>query len=139
MNEPLPAVLERMLALWNGEPVDAADVYSQVCTVDGGRASFAPQQVEQDVRALRAAAPNMRFALEDNFTAGERHVLRLVARGTHTGEPFRTELGSAPASGAKLELRGIEVFELRDDRIVGVWLGWNFAPLYAALGARLTS
>ena len=114
MSEPLPEVLERMLALWNGEAVDAADVYSQVCTVDGGRATFSPQQVEDDVRALRAAAP-------------------------HTGEPVGTELGSAPASGARLELRGIEVFELQDDRIVDVWLGWNFAPLYAALGARFTS
>ena len=137
MSEPLPPVLERMLALWNGEPVDAADVYGEVCTLDGGRASFGPQQVEQDVRALRAASPDMRFEPEDSFGAGERHVLRFVARGTHTGEPFQTEIGSAPASGAKIELRGIEVFELRDDRIVDVWLGWNFAPLYAALGARI--
>jgi predicted ester cyclase len=137
MSEPLPPPLERMLALWNGKNVDAAQVYAEPCTVDGGRASFGPPQVAEDVRALRAAAPDIRFELEDHIRAGDRHVLRLVARGTHTGEPFRTEIGEAPARGVELELRGIEVFELRDDRIVDVWLGWNFGALYAALGARL--
>src|SRR3954470_24819157 len=102
MSEPLPPVLERMFALWNGEPVDPAGVYAQVCTLDGGRASFGPHQVEQDVRALRAAAPDMRFELEDSFSSGERHVLRFVVRGTHTGEPFQTEIGSARATGAKI-------------------------------------
>jgi predicted ester cyclase len=133
----MPPALGRMLALWNGEDTTASEVYADPCTIDGGRRSFDTARVAEDVRALRAAAPDMRFEVEDHFATGERHVLRLVARGTHTGEPFGTELGDAPARGAKLELRGIEVFELRDDRIVDVWLGWNFAPLYAALGARL--
>jgi predicted ester cyclase len=137
VSELLPPTLQRMLALWNGEGIDPAHVYADPCTVDGGRASFGPLQVAEDVRALRSAAPDMRFELEDHVRVGGRHVLRLVARGTHTGEPFRTEIGDAPARGAELELRGIEVFELRDDRIVDVWLGWNFAGLYAALGARL--
>jgi predicted ester cyclase len=133
----MPSALERMLALWNGQPLEAGEVYANSCTVDGGRTSFGPEQVTEDVRALHAALPDVRFEIEDHFAAGDRHVLRLVARGTHSGEPFRTEIGSAPATGAAVELRGIEVFELRDDRIVDVWLGWNFAPLYAALGARL--
>jgi hypothetical protein len=33
-------------------------------------------------------------------------------------------------------MHGIEVFEVRDDLIVGVWIGWNYGELYAALGAR---
>jgi hypothetical protein len=32
---------------------------------------------------------------------------------------------------------GLEVFFLDDDRIVDVWLGWDRAPIWDALGARL--
>ena len=32
-------------------------------------------------------------------------------------------------------IRGLEVFEVRDDRIVAVWLTWDWSEAYASLGA----
>lgn len=42
--EELPPVLVRMLNLWNGQPVDPAEVYASGC-VENGDATFEPQDV----------------------------------------------------------------------------------------------
>ena len=57
--------------------------------------------------------------------------------GTHTGAPFESELGTAVATGAAFTIDGIEVVEIREDRIVGGWQVWDMGPLYERLGARL--
>jgi predicted ester cyclase len=91
--------------------------------------------VVPEIAKLRASFPDLQFTVEQSFSAGDRHVLRMKVTGTHTGEPFESEVGTAAASGRSIEFGGIEVFEVRDDRIVDVWIGWNFGALYAALGA----
>jgi len=136
MPHELPPALRRMLELWNGEEIDPASVYAPGCRLNGGPATFDPPEVASEVAALRAAFPDLRFTVEDGFRAGDRHVVRLRAAGRHTGTGFTTEIGTAAPTGATIALRGIEVFEVVDDRIVDVWVGWDFAPLYAALGAR---
>jgi predicted ester cyclase len=104
--------------------------------VDGGAATFEPDEVVPEIAALRSSFPDLRFAVEESFSAGNRHVLRMRATGTHTGEAFLTEIGTAAAAGQPIAFQGFEVFEIRDDRVVDVWIGWNFGALYAALGAR---
>ena len=136
MSDGLPPVLHRMLELWNGADVDAAEVYARGCSVDGGPATFEPDEVVPEIAKLRASFPDLRFSVEHSFTAGDRHVLRMHATGTHTGEAFPTEIGTAAAEGQRIAFGGIEVFEIRDDRVVDVWIGWNFGALYAVLGAR---
>lgn len=137
MPESLPPVLERMLALWNGGDVDPATVYARGCTVDGGAETFEPEEVPPEVARYRSAFPDLRWTVTRSFSAGSRHVLRMEATGTHTGEPFAAEIGTAAAQGGSFTLQGIEVFEVRDDLIVDVWQAWDLAPLYASLGARL--
>jgi predicted ester cyclase len=138
MTDALPPVLERMLALWNGmTDVDPADVYAAGCFVNGGPESFDAADVIAIVSDYRAAFPNLRWSVEEWFSSGDRHVLRMRAAGTHTGGPFTTEVGIAEAAGEGIDMAGIEVFEVRDDRIVDVWLSWDRAPLLVALGATL--
>ena len=134
--EHIPPVLKRMLELWNGGGGDPAAVYASGCTLDGGPTTFEPDEVAVEIRALRSAFPDLEFVVDDAFAAGGRYVLKMRARGSHSGEPFRTEIGLAEPSGQPVEMSGIEVFEIRDDRIVDVWVGWNFGQLYAGLGAR---
>lgn len=133
----IPPVLSRMLELWNGSGDNPADVYAAKCLLNGGPTTFEPREVEADIRTLRGAFPDVRFLVDDAFAADSRHVLKMRARGTHSGAAFDSDIGKAQPSGRAFEMHGIEVFEIRDDRIVDVWIGWNFGELYAALGARL--
>ncbi len=123
MSEALPAVLERMLALWNGEAVDPRVVYADPCGRAGG-AAFSPEDAAADVRRMRRAAPDMRFTAKEWFHAGDRWVLRLSAAGT-------------TPTGRAVRLDGVEVLEVGDDRVTRVWLGWDRAPLaHAAVEGR---
>jgi SnoaL-like polyketide cyclase len=131
----LAPVLQRMLALWNGEDVDARSVYAYGCIENGGGEVFDPEAIPPLVDALRSAAPDLRFELLDWFVGGSRYVLRLRAAGTHRG-PLATPIGVAEATGQAFAMHGIEVFEVHDDLITAVWIGWNYGELYAALGAR---
>ena len=137
MPNDLPPVLERMLDLWNGGEVDAAHVYVRGCAADGGASTFDPEEVMPTIAKFRSAFPDLLWSVEDWFAADNRYVLRMTATGTHTGEPFPSDIGTAQAGGHTIALRGIEVFEVANDRIIDVWLGWDFGALYATLGASL--
>ena len=137
MPNELPAVLKRMLDLWNGAEVDPADVYVRGCATDGGASTFDPEEVVPVIATFRSAFPDLLWRVEDWFAVGDRYVLRMTATGTHTGEPFPSDIGTAQPGGHAIALRGIEVFEVANDRIIDVWLGWDFGALYAALGASL--
>jgi predicted ester cyclase len=133
--EKLPPVLLRMLDLWNGGAIDPADVYGSGC-VENGDSTFEPQEILPSIHTLRSGLPDLHFTVEDSLRAGDRYVLRLRAEGKHAGV-LQTPLGLAKPTGRSISMRGIEVFEVSNDRIVSVWVGWNFGDLYAGLGAKL--
>jgi hypothetical protein len=124
-----------MLALWNGENVDARSVYAYGCVENGGEEVFDPEAIPPLVKSFRTASPDLRFEILDWFSGDARHVLRLRAAGKHHG-PLETPIGVAQPTGRSFTMHGIEVFEVRDDLITAVWIGWNYGELYAALGAR---
>ena len=134
-DDPLPPVLERMLSLWNGAPIDPAELYAPIC-VENGTSSFTPDDIARDIAHLRGALADLAFTVESWTSAGPLFLLRLVAEGLHTGT-LETPLGKAEASGLRLRMSGLEVFEVRDDRITSVWLSWNWSAAYAKLGATL--
>jgi hypothetical protein len=55
-NEALPPVLDRMLAFWNGEDIEPADVYVEGC-VENGESTFGPADVKAQLDALRGGCP----------------------------------------------------------------------------------
>jgi predicted ester cyclase len=117
-----------MLALWNGQDDDPAEVYGDV-----------PDDVPATIARYRSAFPDLCWVVDEWFAAGGRYVLRMRASGTHTGTPFESELGTAQPTGGSFTIHGIEVHEVRGDRIVDGWQVWDLGPLYEALGARLPS
>jgi hypothetical protein len=91
-----------MFELWHGEDVDPANAYASGYRVNG-EGSFEPEEAKAAADEFRSNHPGARFVVDDWFSAGDRYVLRM-----HVGSR-----------------RGIEVFEVRDDRIVDVWLAWD--------------
>jgi len=72
-----------------------------------------------------AAYPDYQVSIEDLLAEGDKVTMRFVMKGTHTGSPFM----DIPATGNKLEVTGISIFRLVNDKIVEHWgevdnLGW---------------
>ncbi|MDX6453841.1 MAG: hypothetical protein QOH16_3890 [Gaiellaceae bacterium] len=135
MADQFPLALTRMVALWNGEGVDPRLIFVRGCTMNDGESTYDPEDVLPWVQKLRTAFPDIRFEVAAWFAADTRYIVRFLAAGTHTG-PFDTEIGTARPTGKRFTVHGIEVFDIREDLIVGVWEAWDWRNLYIALGAR---
>ncbi len=68
--------------------------------------------------------------VEDAFAVGDRVVGRYTYRSRHTG-PFV----GAPASGAELTIRSIDLWRVENDRFVGHWDELNTLEIFQQMGA----
>jgi steroid delta-isomerase-like uncharacterized protein len=90
-------------------------------TVDGWRAMAA---------MIRAAFPDWHSDLHALYAEDDIVVERFTASGTHRGEAF-----GIPASGRVCTLPGINIFRVRDGRIVERWGRLDELGLMRQLGA----
>ena len=82
------------------------------------------------VRAARDGFPDARFEIANLIAEGDRVLLHLVLRGTHSGV-FR----GVPATGRKVTLAGMTVLQVADGRVVKRWSITDFAPLMQQISA----
>ena len=68
--------------------------------------------------------------VEDAFAVGDRVVGRYTYRGRHTGPFF-----GAPASGADITLRSIDIWRVENDRFVEHWDELNLLEVFQQMGA----
>ena len=73
--------------------------------------------VKSRIETLRGAFPDLRYTLEEVIAEGDLVAARYSWRGTHKGEAF---LG-IPPSGKSILVRGMDLFRLREGRIVEHW------------------
>jgi predicted ester cyclase len=112
-----------MLALWNGGDVAAInEIY----------ASQYVEEVRAEIVQLRQAFPDQRFDVERELVADGAVVLCLHWHGTHRGT-FASPLGVIEATGRRFSVQGIEIFDVREDRVVGIRMAWDLAGLVAQL------
>jgi len=127
-----------MLELWNGGDLDLVDeVYASDCVRGDGR-PLGPDDVRDGLIALREAFPDQRFSVEDEFHHGAKVVMCLCWSGSHRGR-FMSPLGTIEATDRQFSVSGIEIFEVRADRVARVSLAWDMTQLLSQLGVRLTS
>ncbi len=88
------------------------------------------ERLKQIYPLLRAAFPDLRFAVEDLVGEEDKVAARYTFRGTHRGA-FR---GVAPTGGPVVGT-GIAVFRLADGRIAEVWANWDQLGLLQQIGA----
>ena len=60
--------------------------------------------------ALLPAFPDMELPLEDFVAEGEKVLVRLRVKGTHTGA-----FGDMPATGRAIDIGVLDLFQIRDD------------------------
>ena len=105
-------LLERVLDAFNAHDLDAImALFTEDCVFDmprgpvpGGRRLVGKDAVREGFRSRFEGIPDVHYGDERHFVAGDRGVSEWTIRGTlATGEP--------------IEVRGCDLFELRDGKI----------------------
>jgi predicted ester cyclase len=68
------------------------------------------------LRWLRGAFNDLSYEIKDAFGSGDRVAIRLVTRGTHTGEFM-----GKPATGRAFEFEAIHIYRIEDGRVAEHW------------------
>jgi predicted ester cyclase len=76
-------------------------------------------------RAFAAAFSSAHRTIEDLWGEGDKVVLRVTTRATHSGE-----FQGIAATGRKVQFAGIVIYRFRDGKIVESWGELDFAGLW---------
>jgi len=79
-----------------------------------------PKEFKDAIAAVRAAFPDLRFAIEDEIAAADKIVTRWRVTGTQTGTFF----GRA-ASGRRIDVSGMNIFRIADGVIREIWVNMD--------------
>jgi steroid delta-isomerase-like uncharacterized protein len=112
--------------VWNAkrdETVRELLAEGAVCHMEGGD-FVGPERFLETRNALLAAFPDVRVEVEDAVADGNQAVVRWKAVAHHRGE-----LLGIPASGRKVEFRGMTWMVFEDGKIVEGWDSWNLGGL----------
>ncbi len=120
------------------EPFRTGDTstYSEVLAEDWVDIPLAPGQEQgpagmaAQIALFRQAMPDYDVTHEDLVVDGDRVAVRNTVSGTHQG----TFMGHQP-TGRRIEMRTMDIHQVRDDRIVVTWHLEDFAGLMAQLTA----
>ena len=128
----VPFDVDRLLRLWtdalpedDGAATDAfRQLYTDPVTVNGAMLTAA--DLVARARAMQRALQEPEREVLAVVDAGDTLAVAFRLRGRHVG-PLDTPLGRLPASGARIDLRVIDILSLTDGRIsalcmVGDWL-----------------
>lgn len=88
-----------------------------------------PKGVKQLADALHPGIPDMQLPIEDVVAEGEKVLVRLRVRGTHGGD-----LMGVPATGRPIDIAVLDLFEIRDGRLVEHWALLDNLGLLRQLG-----
>ena len=89
-----------------------------------------PQGVLQLHDVLMPAFPDMKLDLEDLVAEGEKVLVRLLIRATHTGP-----LGTMGATGKPIRVAVLDLFQIRDGVLIEHWAQLDNLGLLKQLGA----
>jgi len=130
------ALLERYVELYNAGDLEACmELYAEdaVQWMHDGLFEGVDAIQERLARDL-TAFPDARYVVESFVESGDKFADEWTFTGTNTG-PFRLPDGSeVPATGRPVEIKGMELVEVRDGRIVVDNLYYDFMAAVVQLG-----
>ena len=88
-----------------------------------------PEGANAVLRWLRSAFADLSYEVLDAFGDGDRVAVRLITRGTHTGEFL-----GAPPTGKRFEIEAIHIFRIADGKVAEHWAKRDDAGLARQLG-----
>ena len=75
-----------------------------------------PEGVKTLAQALLPGIPDLKLPIEDVIAEGEKVLVRLRVQGTHGGE-----LTGVPATGKPIDIGVMDLFQIRDGRLIEHW------------------
>jgi steroid delta-isomerase-like uncharacterized protein len=79
--------------------------------------------------AYRTAYPDVHVTVDDVIATEDRVVVRWTSHGTNEGS-----LMGMPATGRKVEVSGISIFEIEDGKVAEEWEGFDTLAMMQQLG-----
>jgi steroid delta-isomerase-like uncharacterized protein len=132
-------LLERYVELYNAGDLDACmDLYAEdaVQTMHDGTFE-GPGEIHERLARDLAAFPDATYAVVSFVEQGDSFADEWTLVGTHTG-PFTLPDGSqVPPTGSRVEIRGMELVQVRDGKIVVDNLYYDTMAVLAELGLVL--
>ena len=99
-----------------------------VCDSEGASLRGPDEFLTRAHTPFLATFPDLRVEVEGTVAEGDEVVVRWRAKGTHLGDDF-----GVPATGRRVEFRGMTWIRFRDGQMVQGLDCWNQAALIAAL------
>jgi steroid delta-isomerase-like uncharacterized protein len=90
------------------------------------------EEAIEQMKMIWDAFPDITIDIEDLFAEGNKVIVRFIARATHT-----KDFGGIPATGIMTEVSAMEMFHIKDNRIVEVWEISDRLGLMQQLGMEL--
>ncbi|HLE77774.1 MAG TPA: ester cyclase [bacterium] len=81
------------------------------------------------VATYRSAFPDMRFTIEDLIAEGDKVVVWSTFTGTHQGP-----LGELPPTGKSVAVKDVDMYRVRDGKVVEGWTNFDQWGLMKQLG-----
>ena len=134
MSEQNKATARRFYEAWTSGDLDA---YDEILASDAkdhdtqnpNAATLGPDGTRLTVEMYRAAFPDSRFEIEQQFAEGDYVITRWTARGTNDGEMM-----GMPATGKTVAVGGISIDRFEDGKIVESWTNWDTLGMMQQLG-----
>jgi steroid delta-isomerase-like uncharacterized protein len=91
-------------------------------------------KTDQDaVHAEKKAFPDLRIGVQQMIAEGDKVAVLWTFQGTHTGSGYE----GLPATGTRVEVRGITIWRFANGRIVEEWSSFSDTGAYIAMLAHL--
>ena len=88
---------------------------------------------QEAVHAEKKAFPDLRMSVEQMLAEGDKVAVLWTFRGTHTGPGYE----GLPATGTRVELRGITIWRIVNGRIVEEWSSFSETAAYLRMFSHL--
>src|SRR5262249_40928746 len=128
------ALVRRAIAYNHGTADDGSEIFAPDFVAHmPGQPQMDRAMFEQFVAHVADGLPGYTFEIHDQVAQHDLVVNRITWRGVHSAE-----LAGVPATGRSVELRGINMFRVRDGRVVEQWAELDMLGLLQQIGAIST-
>ena len=116
---------------WNQGNMGAADTYLSSDFIAWDE-PLGPEGIKQVYQFVHAAFPDLHFRIEDCFATPDRVAVRVIERGTQSGE-----WQGIPPTGNQITVSGTGIYRIAHGRIAQQWFHNDFRTELRQLGARI--
>jgi steroid delta-isomerase-like uncharacterized protein len=125
------ALVRRAIGFNHGAADDGASIFApDFRAYMPGQPPMDRTTFEHFVAGVTNGMPGYTYEIHDQIAQGDLVVNRVTWRGVHSGT-----LAGVPATGRSIELRGINMFRVKDGRAVEQWAELDMLGLLQQIGA----